>query len=112
MTDRPNLTLITTTPITQLPEESAHDFKRWVLEDGLKPSVALRKLMEKYNCPTPDTSVPIQLLELTYPNMDTARRGFRFKVVDSAYPTSDPAQFSDQDFDAGVEELLALAPGW
>ena len=111
MPKKPDLFLFTTTPITSLPMESADDFKRWVLVDGLKPSVALRKLMHKYDCPKMDVSVPIKLVELTYPNINIASQGFRFRIVDSAYPNSDPKQFSDEDFDKGIEELLALPRG-
>jgi hypothetical protein len=68
--------------------------------------------MEEYNRPTLDSSVPIQLIELTYPNIDLARQGFRFRIVDSAYPNSDPNQFSDKDFDEGIDELLEIPPGW
>ena len=97
--------------MTVLPMESARDFKRWVLIDGLKPSVALRKMMDKYQCPKMDVSVPIKLVELTYPDIDITLHGFRFRMVDSAYPNSDPTQFSDEDFDKGIEELLSLPPG-
>ena len=93
-----------------LPMEFADNFKRWVLMDKLKPSVALRKLMEKYNCSEMDVAVPIKLLELTYPDINVTCNGFRFKIVDSAYPNSDPKQFSDEDFDQGIEELLSLPP--
>ena len=106
------MTPITTTPITNLPKESLSAFKHCVLDKGIKPSAALRKLMEVYNCPTPDPSVPVQLVELTYPNFDSARQDFRFRIVDSAYPNSDPNQFSDRDFDEDIEELLKLPPGW
>lgn len=110
--DRPDLFVFTTTPITEIPKESYDEFKNWVLNDGLKPSVALRKLMDKYNCQKLDVSIPIHLVEQTYPDIDIARRGFRFRIVDSAYPNSDPNQFSDQDFDKGIEELCSLPPGW
>lgn len=112
MVDKPDLTAFTTSPITELPIESAQDFKHWVLVDGLKPSAALRKLMDKYNCPNPDPSVVIQLVELTYPNVDVSRQNFTFKIVDSRYPNSDSAQFNDEDFDRAVEELISLPPGW
>ncbi len=108
----PKLTLINTAPMTKLPQESASDFKRWVLEDGMKPSAALRLLMEKYQCNKLDPYVPIELLQITYPELDTARRGFGFRIIDSAYPASDTAQFSDNDFDDGIAELLSLPPGW
>lgn len=95
-----------------LPQESAEEFKRWLLVDRLKPSVALRRLMEKYNCPKLDVSVPIDLLRHVYPKLDISRQGFRFRLVDSAYPNSDPRQFSDEDFDKGIAELLSLPLGW
>ncbi|MBI3562620.1 MAG: hypothetical protein HY080_12985 [Gammaproteobacteria bacterium] len=110
MAKKPNLVLITTLPITKVPRESFDEYKRWVLVDGLKPSIALRKFMDTYNCPKPDTSIPITLVEYTFPDIDIARLGFRFRINDSAYPNSDPKQFSDEDFDKGIEELLALSP--
>lgn len=112
MTDKPPLTSITTTPINELPKESLVAFKQWVLDEGMKPSKALRKVMEEFDCPTLDPSVPIQLIELTYPNIDLARKGFRFRIIDSAYPHSDSNEFSDEDFDEGVAELLKLPSGW
>jgi len=111
MAEKPDLFLINTTPVTNLPKESAEDFKRWVLVDKLKPSVALRKMMGKYNCPEPDVTIPIKLVELTYPHIDITAKGFRFRIVDSGYPNSDPKQFSDEDFDKGIEEILALPNG-
>ena len=112
MQDKPILYSLKTTPDTVLPKESLDDFKNWILNDGLKPSQALRKMMKKYNCPNPDPGVPIQYVSLTYNNLDLGRTGLRFKIIDSAYPNSVPEQFSDDDFDKGVEELLALPPGW
>lgn len=38
--------------------------------------------------------------------------GLRFRLVDSAYPNSDPKQFSDEDFDKGIAELLSLPLDW
>lgn len=110
MIDKSDLTLVTNTPRTELPTESAGEFKKWVLNDGLKPSAALRKLMDRYNCASPDPYVAIELIEYTYPELDVARLGFRSRVIDSAYPNSEPGQFSDQDFDRGIEELLSLPP--
>ena len=52
----------------------------------------------------------INLLRFAYPDIDLGRRGFRFRIVDSGYPNSDPKQFSDEDFDKGIEELLSLPP--
>jgi len=112
MTDKPNLTLIHTTPLTDLPKESLEDFKGWVLIDGLAPSAALRKMMEKYDCPKPDSSVPIRMIELTFPEIDISRGNFTFKITDSGYPNGNLEQFSDADFDAAVEELRNMEPGW
>jgi hypothetical protein len=84
MSKKPYLFLFTTSPITKIPRESFDDFKHWVLIDGLKPSVALRKMMDKYQCPQMDVSVPIACVKLTYPNIDIALDGFRFRMVDSA----------------------------
>ncbi|MBI3562619.1 MAG: hypothetical protein HY080_12980 [Gammaproteobacteria bacterium] len=107
MSKKPHLFLFTTTPITKIPKESFDDFKHWVLVDGLKPSVALRKMMGKYQCPQVDVSVPIECVKFTYPNIDIALNGFMFRMIDSAYPNSDPTQFSDKDFDQGLAEVLA-----
>ncbi len=51
MSDKPNLTLINTTPRDALPMASLDDFKQWILHDTVKPSLAIRKLMDKYSCP-------------------------------------------------------------
>ena len=110
MADKSDFAVVQNAPCTNLPLESAEEFKKWVLVDNLKPSVALRKLMDQYNTPNPDPNVAIELIELTYPELDAARLGFRFKVIDSAYPNSDPTQFSDEDFDKGIEELRSLPP--
>ena len=96
--------------VDQLPQSSVEDFKRWVIDDGMKPSLALRKLMKKYNAEHLDSSIPIKLVELTYPDIDVSRGNFTFKIVDSAYPNSNPAQYGDNDFDTSIEELLSLPP--
>lgn len=36
--------------------------------------------MDKYPCPKPDTSLPIGLVEYTYPEIDIASCGFRFRI--------------------------------
>ena len=108
MSDKPDLTLIKTTPINKLPKQSFDDFKRWIMQDGLKSSVAIRQFMETFSCPDLHVTTVVHLLEYAYPNLDLGRRGFRFRIVDSAYPNSDPKQFSDDDFDQGIEELLSL----
>jgi hypothetical protein len=101
------LFLVTKKTLADIPREAADDFKRWVLEDKLKPSVALRRLMDEYKCPILDFTAPIKLIQLTYPDIDFDRGGFRFRIVDSAYPNSDPKQFSDDDFDDGFGYLVA-----
>ena len=42
MTKDHDLTLINTTPPSNLPATSLEDFREWVLSDGLTPSAALR----------------------------------------------------------------------
>jgi len=110
MTNKPNLTLIDMKPLDDLPKEAYGDFKEFILGGCLKPSVALRKVMEKYECNEVHVTSVVHLLEYAYPDIDIGRQGFRFKIVDSAYPNSDPQQFSDNDFDDGIEELLSLPP--
>lgn len=95
-----------------LPDEILPDFKQWVLVDGMKPSAALRKIMEKYHCPSPDPALPIYLARYTWDDLDLGRTGLRARILDSAYPNSDPNEFGDDDFDAGLAHLLALPPGW
>lgn len=98
--------------IIDLPEDILPDFKHWVLVDGMKPSTALRKIMEKYDCPHPDPALPIYLARYTWDDLDLGRTGLRFQILDSGYPNCDPSQFSDDDFDAGLTHLLSLPPGW
>lgn len=107
----PDLILMTKRTLADIPREASDDFKRWVLVEQLKPSVALRRLMDSYDCPRLDVSAPIKLIELTYPDINLGRGGFRFRIVDSAYPNSDPKQCSDEDFDKGIEEILSLPNG-
>ncbi len=109
MTNKPNLVLITTTPITQVPRESFDEFKHWVLVDGLKPSAALRKFMDKYQCPKPDSSIPIELIKYTYPDFDISSKSFTFKIHDSGYPYI-LTDFNDNDFDQLIQEILLS--GW
>jgi hypothetical protein len=112
MADNPDLTLINTTPLSDLPDQSLEDFKAWVLNEGLQPSVALRKLIYKYNVQNPGSSLPIRLVELTYPDIDISKCDFNFKVTDSGYPNSDLDQYSDSDFDEAVKELRKIELGW
>lgn len=109
MTDKPNLTLINMKPLDGLPKESYDEFKRFILSDGLKPSVALRKIMGIYKCDDVHVLSVVNLVRYTYPELDIAEKGFRFKVVDSGYPGSNFDQFNDEDFDKGLEELLLLS---
>ncbi len=62
----------------ELPEEILADFRQWVLVDGMKPSAALRKIMEKYNCPHPGSALPIYLARYTWDDLDLGRTGLRF----------------------------------
>ncbi|MBI3562622.1 MAG: hypothetical protein HY080_12995 [Gammaproteobacteria bacterium] len=110
MTHDSNLICISTTPINKIPKESFDDFKHWVLADGLKPSVALRKLMEKYSCPNPDSSITIRLVEFAYPEIDISRNSFTFKIHGSGYPYIQE-DINDDDFDKLIEEMRLLPPG-
>ena len=112
MSDEPNLVSFTTTPLTSIPQESLGDFKKWVQDDGLKPSAALRKIMDKYDCPNLDSSVLFGLIEYTFPQIDISRCAFTFKINDSGYPNSNPERYSDKDFDEAIDELKSLPPGW
>jgi len=105
MPDKPNLTFINTTPRDALPMKSLDDFKQWILHDNVKPSLAVSKLMGKYNCLDIHVTTVVELLNLAYPDIDIDRGGFRFRIIDSAYPNSDPKQFSDNDFDDGLTYL-------
>ncbi len=110
MPDKPHLTLFDTSPLDSLPVESLEDFKKMVITEAVKPSVALQVIMKKYKCSNPHVTTIVQLLELTFPHVDMDRGGFRFRIVDSAYPNSDPRQFSDNDFDDGLAYLQAHPP--
>ncbi len=111
--ENPDLTVIHSESVSDIPLESLHDFKRWVLDEGMLPSKALRKMMEKYDRPNLDVSVTVQLLKKTYPEIDITCGGFRFYLVDSNYPNSDPKTFSDSDFDDGIAKILEHpTKGW
>jgi len=104
-----NLFPINTTPVDSVPVEAYDEFKQMVLQGGLKPSEAIRTIIKKYDCSDMHDTTVIHFLRRTYPDVDLGRRGFRFKIIDSAYPQN-PGQFSDDDFDKGIEELLSLPP--
>ena len=112
MSNKPDLTLIKTQPINTLPMESLSDFKQWTLMEGVKPSVALRMLIKKYNYPDIHDTTVIQLLRLTYPHIDFGSGGFRVKIIESGYPNSKPDYFGDEDFDKGITDLLVNPPEW
>ncbi len=109
MTDNSDSTVINMKPFDNLPKEARDDFRKLVLENEYKPSKALYSVMEKYRCEDIDVSTVIRLVEYTYPELDVSRQGFRFNIVDSAYPKNQ-SQFSDKDFDDGIQELLSLPP--
>ncbi len=110
MSEKPHLTLFTTTPTDSLPRESFDKFNQWVLQDGVKPSVALHQFMEQYDCPDIDVRTIKGLLELTYPDLDIDRGGFRFQFMDANYPHCPSRFFSDNDFDDGLAYLLSHSP--
>jgi hypothetical protein len=111
MVKKPDLSVFTNKPLVSIPRESFDEFKHLVRVAGMKPSIALRQIMKKYNCSQPGASLAISMVEVAYPEIDITRRGFRFRINDSDYPNSDPKQFSDDDFDKGIEEILALPNG-
>ncbi len=109
---RPKVELVHSISEWEMPMQSLYDFKEWVLEEGMAPSKALRKVLVKYKC-NDKTSATIQLLRKTYPDIDISSGGFRFYIIDSHYPDSDPNDFSDQDFDEGIARILAIPTlGW
>ena len=85
-------------------------FKRAVLDDGAKPSKALRGMMQEFACPLLDAGVVVSLVKVTWPDADFHGSGLRSRIIDAAYPNSDATQFSDQDFDDGIAQMLA--DGW
>jgi hypothetical protein len=93
-----------------VPKEALAYFKMEALQNGLLPSVALRKMMVKFACPLLDAGVVISLVMVTWPDADFHGSGLRARVVDAAYPNSDVKQFSDQDFDVGIQKMLAQLP--
>jgi len=109
MPDNADIVILSTTPVANIPKESFEDFKRWVLVEGLKPSAALHKFMEKYNCPNPDSSITIRFIEYVYPEIDISRNSFTFRIHDSGYPYVQKIM-NDDDFDGLVEEMRNLPP--
>jgi len=89
-------------PLDKLPKKAYDDFKESILEDGLKPSAALYKIMKEYKSNEVHVTSVVHLAEHTCRELDISRQGFRFYVIDSAYPQN-PSQFSDDDFDKGIE---------
>ena len=64
--------------------------------------------MKKYH-PLHTTTV-IEFLAAVYPRIDLYGSDLELRILESCYPNSDPKQFSDDDFDQGIEELLSLPP--
>lgn len=104
--EKTDLYAINSTPSGNLPPEALQDFEDWVLGKKLKPSESLKKLMKKYNCPSPKASSVIGLLEKTYDDCNFAYGGFRFTLGDSGYPNSYDESFDDEAFDSGIETIL------
>lgn len=90
-----------------VPSTALDWFKRAVLEGGAKPSQALRGMMQEFACPVLDAGVVISLVKVTWPDADFHGSGLRSRIIDAAYPNSDAMQFSDQDFDDGIAQMLA-----
>ena len=57
-----------------------------------------------------DAGVVVSLVKVTWPDADFHGSGLRSRIIDAAYPNSDATQFSDQDFDDGIAQMLA--DGW
>lgn len=109
MSDKADIVVLSTTPLSSIPSEAFEDFRRWVLTDGLTPSAALRKFMEKYACPNPDSLILIRFVEFTYPEIDISRNSFTFKIHDSGYPHVQKI-INDVEFNKLVEEMRTLPP--
>lgn len=109
MVKKTNLIVISNTSIEKIPEEVFSEYKNWVLKDGLAPSVALNKFMNEYQCPNPDSSIVIHLIEFTYPEVDISRNNFTYKIHDSGYPHVQK-ELNDSGFDKLVEEMRTLPP--
>jgi len=111
MKDKSNLVSISNTHLDSISIESFEKYKDWVINDKLSPSAALHKFMDESQCPNPDSSITIRLVEFTYPEIDISRNNFTFKIHDSGYPFT-KKELGDNDFDALVEEMRTLPPGW
>lgn len=109
MSETPDLTLIDMTPLDSLEIESFDVFKNLILIDKLKPSVALRKVMDEYNCSEIHGMTVIRLIEFTYPELDITQNNFTFKIHDSGYPRVQ-VELDDEGFDKLVEETRILPP--
>ncbi len=110
MNDESNLISISNTHLDNIPKESFDNYKEWVIKDKLAPSSALHKFMNENQCPNPDSSITIRLIEYTYPEIDISRNNFTFKIHDSGYPYSDQ-ELNDKQFDELIEEMRTLPPG-
>jgi hypothetical protein len=110
MNDNADLAAAGPEKVYLVPPAALDWFKRAVLEDGTKPSIALRGMMREFACPELDVGVVISLIKVTWPDADFHGSGLRARIIDAAYPNSDPSQFSDQDFDNGIAQMLA--DGW
>jgi len=98
---------ISSSHIDSIPKKSFGKYKVWVVNDKLSPSAALHKFMTENQCPNPDSSIIIRLIEFTLPEVDISRNSFTFKIHDSGYPTIEE-ELSDNGFDALVEEMRTL----
>jgi len=111
MKDKSNPVSISNTHLESIPVESFEKYKDWVVIDKLSPSVALHKFMDENQCPNPDSSITIRLIEFAYPEIDISRNNFTFKIQDSGYPYT-KKELNDDSFDELVEEMRTLPSGW
>ncbi len=108
---QPELRLVHSVQDRFFPDAAFADFRKAVLEEGAKPSVTVRALMEKYRCPEPDVIAIMLLLEATWPEvLYWNDRSLRSYIYDAAWPNGDPKQFSDDDFDAAIADMLDNPP--
>ncbi len=111
MIDKTNDISIANTTLDMIPKKAFEEYQSWVHLDHLSPSAALDKFMEKHQCLNPDSAIVIHLIKYAYPEIDTSRNNFTFKIHDSGYPYVQE-NLNDKGFDELVEEMRSLSDGW
>lgn len=108
---KPDLKLIHGGPVMELPDSALEEFKS-LIDEGMKPSVAVKRVMSKRDISQLDPSVVYCMVRFAYPNVEVNRFGISFKIADSNYPDSDSNQFSDDDFDNEIQKVLDAPDPW